>query len=467
LTIRVRKEGRRYIQTLKADSVQGVASFERPEWEALLSGPAPDLSQDNMRKHLRGIDGSQLQPVFTTRIWRSTRLLHPSANTAVEVSFDRGTIETPAGAALPVCEIELELKEGKPDALFHVARSLTHARLLRIEPRSKAARGYSLLQGPEGPSVSTRQRYGQIDLERDMPVEDAMAAIVRCCLEHMIINDRAVLDGDAEGVHQMRVALRRLRASLSSFRALIPADQRTHAVQELKWLAGALGTARNWDVFASLLQPVEHAFPADRDLKALSGAVNKQQQAAYSAMRDILMSRRYTEIALDLMTWVETRAWRHQEISDTAIILLSPLGDLADELLEKHYRQVCKLAKKFDELDAERRHEFRIALKKQRYAADSFGSIYRAKPVSRYLKRLSALQNDLGLLNDIATADKLIHELLQPMQAYEDLRRAAALLRRWMRRMAIENEAKLNKNVVLLLKAKRFWRRPSKDIKLH
>ena len=97
---------------------------------------------------------------------------------------------------------------------------------------------------------------------------------MRNCLSHTVLNEAAALKGeDPEGIHQMRVALRRLRSALGLFRDLMPADQYEFLASEVKWLAGELGNARNWDVFlADLLAPVEEALERDKPTEALHRA---------------------------------------------------------------------------------------------------------------------------------------------------------------------------------------------------
>ncbi|HEX7969753.1 MAG TPA: CHAD domain-containing protein, partial [Stellaceae bacterium] len=296
----------------------------------------------------------------------------------------------------------------------------------------------------------------------DMPAEDALAAIVRRSLEHMLANDPAALAGDAEGVHQMRVALRRLRATLGLFKTLIPDAQRAQATAEMKWLADALGAARNWDIFAVLAAPVQQALPEDGDLAALLRAVEEKRRAAYAAMREVMTSARYTDMVLRLMEWVEMRGWRQQQVSETSVLLLSPVGDLADGLVEKRYRKARKLAKRFAALDAAGRHELRIALKKLRYGADSFEPMYPAKAAARMAKRVSGLQGDLGLLNDVTTAQELMGDLPAATEAGEDLRRGATIMQGWLARMVAENERRLSREVARFLEAKPFWKRSKK-----
>jgi len=456
LALRVRKEGRRYVQTLKGHDVAGAT--QRPEWQAFVAGPAPDLSHPGLHEQLGDLDGQSLQPIFVSRIRRSTRLVRPDPATVVEVSCDQGAIETPDGTSVPVCEVELELKEGAPEVLFEMARTLNRSTPLRVETRSKAARGYALATGGEHAQDVMTQRYGKIDLRRDMPAEQALASILRHCLRHLLANDQAALKGDAEGVHQMRVALRRLRATLSLFKAMIPSEQREWATREIKWVAAALGDARNWDVFTTYVTPIEEVFVADHQVARLHDSVQAKRSAAYDSMRTALQSSRYTDLVLQLMTWIETRGWRQQTVSEASVQLLAPVGELADALLERHHRKSRKLARRFVELAPSDRHRLRISLKKLRYAIDSLQRIYDAKSVRRQLKRLSALQDDLGTLNDVAMLDALLSEL--PGSAADDgvTARAPALIQGWYGRVRAETEAEIGKKLGRFGKMKPFWR---------
>src|ERR1700689_778284 len=167
------------------------------------------------------------------------------------------------------------------------------------------------------------------------------------------------------------------------------------------------------------------------------------------------------EFALNRTAWVETRAWRQRSTFETSVLQVSPVGSLADELVEKRYRAVRQRARKFDRLDAEGRHALRIVVKKMRYAADVFESVYAKKRVRRYVKRLAALQDDLGLLNDIATAEKLVRDLPLPKGKEEALKRAAALVTGWCGHTVTTRVPKLGKRLKRLRQAEPFWRQPA------
>ncbi|HWI28303.1 MAG TPA: CHAD domain-containing protein [Stellaceae bacterium] len=453
LSLRIRKNGRHYVQTLKANTPAVPVPVERQEWQSPLTRAKPDLSLPELQERLGDIDPRQLQPVFVSRIRRSTRVLHPDPATTVELSCDRGEIETPAGARLPVCELELELKRGESDALFELARALNRKLPLQLETLSKAARGYALLSGDDAEAARRQMR---LLVAPETPTQEAFAAIAENGLRHMLANDRAARQGDVEGVHQMRVALRRLRATLKLFKAIIPEERRSYATGETKWIAATLGPARNWDVFAGYLAPVAAAFPGNAGLGALAQATAQQQEIAHAAVRDTVGSGRYTDFVLQMLDWL-SRPQRHEAAAEASLLTTTPIRQLAAALLERRYRKARKLARKFGELGAERRHKFRIALKELRYAVDALAGLYDRKAVRQQSRRLAALQDDLGLLNDIAGMHRLLSELV-PAEDAAGIGEAAATLRGWYGRVAAECETKLARRVSRFLKAKRFWR---------
>ncbi len=461
LGLSIRKDGLRAIETLEPLDAMGAGGFEQPVWRVKLPRPAPDLAPLEDVDGLKDVSQDKLKPVFTCRLNRSRVALQRDENASIGLSFDSGFIRARDGRKLAVSEIEIELESGGPQALFDLARTLNENASLRLQMGSKAARGYAFAAVTPGKHGWVTERFGSIELDRDMSAEDALAIVLRCSLRHMLANDRAALAGHAEGVHQMRVALRRLRVAFTLFKGLIPEEQRAWAVGEIKWLAAALGPGRNWDVFSEIVARVRKTFHEDLDLADLAKSIAAQQRGAYRGLRTALASRRYGEFALNLAVWIETRAWRRQSPFETSVLQVSPVGSLADSLLEKRYRAVRKRARKFDQLDAEGRHTLRIVVKKMRYAADVFESIYAKKRVRRYVERLEDLQDDLGLLNDIATAETLARDLPLPKGKEEALSRAAALVTGWCGHTVTVRVPKLGKRLKRLRQAEPFWHRPA------
>lgn len=415
LSLRVRRTGRKLVQTLKSAPLPGAGALVRGEWEVEVANPRPDLSllpDPSVIEPLGPLTSDDLVPVFETRIRRQVRRLSPRPGIVVELALDQGEIVAPGGLSLPVHEAELELAEGTDTAvLYELARAI-HAEVpVRLEMATKSARGYALSLGA-GPVSAKASR---LSLAPDATVEEALSAIVRHCLGHLMANDAVTrLGQDPEGVHQMRVALRRLRSALQIFRPFIPADQMADLGPRVKALADALGPAREWDVFlGELLPPVTAALPGHEGLTALEEAARGARDRGYAQVRAALADPSHTALLLDLAAWVDGRGWRNQPVSEQSTLLLSPVIDMAGLLLGKRHRTARKRGRGFARLAAAPRHELRIALKKLRYAADFFRSLYEGKALRRFLEELAVLQDHLGHLQDVTTVDKLMSDLDQ------------------------------------------------------
>ena len=418
LAFRIRRDGTRFIQTVKTGDTAATAVLSRGEWEAEVPSlePRPEIVDDpEIRAALGLILPGELRPVFTTRVHREVMEVNGTDSLGrlkvIEAAFDRGEIEA-AGAKEALAEIELELLEGPPRALYDLALTLQDIAPTQIETRSKSARGYALATGRK----PAWYRAKAVKLSPKMRVDDALAAILEACLRHWTANELAALDGsDPEGVHQMRVGLRRFRSALSVFGDLLPTQQLEWLKTEAKWALGSLGPARDWDVFQSdLLAPLEAERPDDVDLGVLRQAARARQAVAYGQVREAFSDPRYTRFLLRLGGWLEDRSWHCADLTAAQHSALDqPLLSLADTLLAKRHRQVMKRGKGFKRLSTERRHELRIAVKKLRYTTEFFRGLYPAKRSEGYLTALRDLQESLGHLNDVAVAEHLLADLTQ------------------------------------------------------
>jgi triphosphatase len=355
----------------------------------------------------------------------------------------------------PVCDLDLEMTGGGPADLFNVALQLLDAAPLRIAIADSAERGYRLLGGAIAPATAE-----PLTLAPSMTVEAVLDTTCRVCLWHLLRNEGAALAGDAEAIHQMRVALRRLRSVLAAVRSMIPAEQYQWLKDELKWLAGSLGPARDWDVFAmDLLAPVRSVHHTGLDLENLVETAKRLRQAAYAAARTAIESRRYCEAMLKTIRWFETRGWRDQQVSEHSAPLFSSIAEIAPPLIERRWRRAIKRCKHFAGLSLDERHQVRIALKNLRYMIEFLESLFDAASVKALMKRLKGLQEDLGHLNDVHTAQRLMRELTRPAEL--DVNGgglAAGVVIGWHLRELTNLEAKLCEDVRRFRKAKPFWR---------
>jgi inorganic triphosphatase YgiF len=467
LSLRVRRQGRKLVQTLKSAPPPGVGALVRGEWEVAVGNPRPDLAalpDPTILAPLGDLTSEMLEPVFETRIRRQVRILTPMEGVRIEVAIDQGEIVTSAGANLPVNELELELLEGDDTAVLYSLAKAVHAEVpVRLEMETKSARGYALADG----APPATRKADKLTLAEDATVEEALAGVVRHCLAHMVANQAAALTGhDPEGVHQMRVALRRLRSSFQIFRPFIPPDQQVLLVPEVKWLANSLGAAREWDVFLlELLPPVSAALPGEPSLVALEKMAMTARAAGYEMVRQAILSPRYTSLLLELASWLDGRCWRNQPVSERSTLLLRPVTEMAGALLAQRHKQARKRGRGFAHAAPAARHELRIALKKLRYAADFFRSLFDQRPVRRFLEDLSGLQDRLGHLQDVATVTKLMRELEQIATTKEGKgwQQGAGLVIGWHARGLHDMEANVVEDWRRFSDTKPFWREPAND----
>ena len=206
-----------------------------------------------------------------------------------------------------------------------------------------------------------------------------------------------MLGGAPEGVHQMRVAVRRLRSVLSAVRPMLPLEHHRWVSEEMKWLTHVLGPVRNWDVLATdLIRPVCDALPANGELAHLVKVVEDRHHAAFVEAKQAILSERYTKSMLHLLRWFEARQWREQPISEDAALLLKPIATVAPELIDRCYRRARKFSKRFAEQTSAERHRLRIALKRLRYVIEFLGCLFDKKQVTGFVDRLKSLQDRLG-----------------------------------------------------------------------
>jgi triphosphatase len=360
-------------------------------------------------------------------------------------------------ASAPVCEIELELRDGNADALFDLALALNELVPLRLETASKSDRGYTLLTDEQ---VAGR-RAAPLRLDPEMTARDALSAILNHGLVHLIANEPAARQGhDPEGVHQMRLALRRLRSALTVFRPLLPGDVADRLRGELKWLAGELGGARDLDVLLQTqLAPVSMAFGEETALQWLATLARDARGAAYERVRAACSTTRYTALLLEVSRLGETRTWQERLDADAVQRLESPALDFANRLLTERHLKARKRGRHLSSLSPDARHALRLAVKKLRYAADSFRSLYSEEKTRPYLKRLARLQEQLGLLNDIESTRKLIERFSADSTAEDSaaLARAGGLVVGWHARQVKPLTRRLIKQWKAFRSAVPFW----------
>jgi triphosphatase len=257
-----------------------------------------------------------------------------------------------------------------------------------------------------------------------------------------------------EGVHQMRVAERRIRSALAAFKKLIPAAERRWVSGELRCLVDTLGSARNLDVFAiDLLQPAKAALAEEAGLADLAAALDAARREAYARVEHAIASERHAAGMLRLSHWFEARAWRATP-GEPPAELASPIGDVAPRLLDRRWREVRKRGRRFGRQTPRQRHKLRIAAKKLRYTIELLESLFDPDDVKRFGRRLKRLQDDLGYANDVRVARDILPDLAKGAPCW----RAGIGVVEWHEKRLAKGERKLRERLRRLNRAAPFWR---------
>jgi len=418
---------RGWVQTLKGGGAVQGGMHVREEQEWPVARALPDLSKLQTAPGLPWSDiGPQLMPVFSTVLQRSLwQIRYQGAE--IEAALDRGQVQCDARQE-DILELELELKAGAPAVLYQLALELAAVAPLAPDPVSKAERGYRLFQDLQ----LTPVKAAQPALQASLTVEQAFLVIAWNCLEQLQRNQRGVLEqSDPEFIHQMRVALRRLRSALSLFSTVVPRASWEAWADELRWLATELGAARDWDVLEEeLLPPLLAHLQARKPLTYLPQRVKKERLKARRHAREAASSLRYGALVLTLARWLEARPWREGMNAEQAALLDSAIQPLAEMLLARRHQQVRRRGRHLARCTDAQRHRLRVTAKKLRYAAEFFANLYPRKATRRYIQALAGLQDVLGALNDNATALNRAAQLCERAHAPR-CRQEAGILMGW------------------------------------
>ncbi|MDX3899188.1 MAG: CHAD domain-containing protein [Sphingobium sp.] len=397
LSLRIRRTGRKRIQTIKADGGASAGLFDRREWEMPVTSDAPVPDDRSPIPALLAEAGASVGPIFEVRVQRRSGLIEQE-DARIELVVDRGAIMVGERQA-PVCEIELELKSGAPQAMFDLARRIDAIVPVRLGALSKSERGYRLLE-----PASRSFKAEPVTLDPAMTTAQAFQTIAHNCLRHYRLNEALLLSArEPAALHQARVAIRRLRSAFSIFKALFADPQAAHFRGELKWLAALLGGARDLDVIGEKMMAQD----------ALHDRIETARGLAYDAVEAALAAERVRALMLDLAQWLAIGGWL--TAPETTANRTMPIEDFAGHTLSRLRRRVKKDGRHIERLEDEARHEVRKDAKKLRYTTEFMGALFREKPQRRrqrkFLSALEGLQDRLGALNDLATMPNVLSDL--------------------------------------------------------
>ena len=294
--------------------------------------------------------------------------------------------------------------------------------------------------------------------------DELIAAAIEECLEHFEANSATFLKLDHVGaVHQMRVALRRLRAFLKLFNHDVQVAKFATLRQQAGELASAFGVARELDVFAAMVaQGPALLFHNEEGMRLFMAACERRRAEGYGAAHEALAAPQTHAFIEDLRQFQQMRSWREAlGEPEQCAILETPAKTFVRALLDREDRKCRKKAKRFSSLDENEKHELRIRFKALRYATEAFGPlICGRRKLAGYRAALAQVQDGLGAFNDLVVARKITEEL-RPFLSTNGLEtkfaKASGMVLGWCARAQQETNAASGELVAQFRNARRPW----------
>ena len=208
--------------------------------------------------------------------------------------------------------------------------------------------------------------------------------IGRACLRHLIANVPATKNRNSEALHQMRVALRRLRAAISSFSDVVSDDHINTIKTELRWLAQEFGPARDLDtLLLEVIKPLRKQHANEPGLLSIRRMFARERLKGFRRAQEAVQSARFQTLVLDTAEWVEAGPWSTSEDPLVRARREMPIEIRAADQLSQRRKKIRRRGAKIGDLSPEQLHRLRIQVKKARYAAEFFSSVYRGKKAAQ------------------------------------------------------------------------------------
>ncbi len=405
IALRLREGSGKRIQTVKRATAAGAVVREEFECEIENGAAFPQSVGDTEVDALLREHGDALTEVADIRVDRWAQAIK-FAGSDFEIAIDLGAARAPhAGAAqAPIAEIEIEFKSGEMADLFNLGRLLADNAPVRLAARTKLETAQAAGAG----EIHTIAKLEKPVIDPDEPAVEALQAMLAAIAVRIIRIQEPLLDIRAvEGVHQMRVALRRFRAIERTFRRAIDTDTLYALTRRARAIAHGLGPARDLDVFLGETLPDVfsryHTPPGANTMRAKAEAM---RAAAWADAHAIIADKSFTHFVLDLLEAGVLAPWRAAANKKGRGALYA----FAPGALDKALKRARKAEAAMDRTELAARHPLRIALKKQRYAAQMLAPLYPREARKPYMRALSRLQEALGAVNDAVVAQRLAEE---------------------------------------------------------
>jgi CHAD domain-containing protein len=385
ITLRRRVENGLSSWQLKLPREDGRAEISAPGGPA---GPPAEL-RALLLAHLRH---GELEEVATLRTRRTGVRVGSSERPVADVTLDSVDILDGRKALGGFVEVEIELVDGEPADLEKLGRTLRKAGAKRSDGRAKVMRVLKVVDAKP--------------LGAKAPVIEQVRYLLAAQLRELERHDPGVrLRDDIEDLHSFRVATRRSRAIIRATRPLLR-DTLAPLGQELKWLAGVLGPARDLDVLLERLRAASRTLGADEPgADAIIATLEEERERLHDAVLFALADERYFHL-LD--------AFAASIVSLPELAAPDGLRPLASVELRKLARAARKLG---DEPTDDKLHALRIRAKRARYAAELAAIGHGSKALSRYLTAVKALQDVIGEHQDAVVAEAKLRSVARARTA--------------------------------------------------
>ena len=411
-----------------------------------------DLFGDEVAHHIRqALAGDDIIPRCETRFKRRTALIE-TPSSVFEIALDSGHFLA-TGRDWPLNELEIELKSGDWIEMLDLAKELVIQAELRLEMVSKSERCL-ILAGlrPKARKTATSLAH------RGMTLDSVMVLILAEGLRHFADHIQPFRDeADPRAVHQMRVALRRLRAALKIFARTFPQASFAQYAARARDLANGLALARECDAFRELAFGHPFAHPdAPEDAKNLEASLARLREKAYADAAELIDSAAANLFVIEFQSYVAKRGWRSEIVDEQLPSLIEPATNFAESTLDRLLKKAKNRGKALLERSDEERHEFRIALKNLRYNAQFFMGLFgKAKLYKVWSAALVQLQNSLGVHNDLAGAQAMLGQLKSDGNG--NFAQSAGFVLGWYACQSEQADAKILKQWKRVHKLPRFW----------
>ena len=414
---RLRKEGRQWMQTLKASTPNPLERLEHnvtlsavgkemPEWNL-------DLHQNHeagqlLRKKLPNLKLDDLRVSYQTDIWRRKALVNTRLG-SLEYALDSGFIYShlnDRATSIKVLELEIELKAGEPlDVLSHT-KNLLKSYSAYIDTRSKSERGFLLANGLQ---ASPAMRAKAISLKKAKNLQEIITCLIHSCLQQVLANQSALnieLDQYSEYLHQLRIGLRRLKV-LFKYLARHDIHLGDEKVEVFKRAFDQLGSYRDSDYVAGTLNPILLSLGGPEiklaSIKELPNPSFITKNSEFQLLLVDLMSIGY--LSSPISTEPEDRRGDKEEVR--------LVRKTINKLLDGGFSFIADRASRFSELQDEQIHSVRKKMKFIRYSLDFFSDYCNKSNYTKFYKSIADALEYFGLFNDICVAISRIEVLTQ------------------------------------------------------